>query len=730
MQPGEMMQWFFYTHTMNIEAAIQLKSGDRTWSVGVAQMRMGNWFSGCDRLRCNIAPSENLTEAMDGMCRTSDQAGIRVQGGYKMAVLLNEAAQGFQESRTAVPVVTQRAPIIEEDIKDPKTGDIIDRDSVIVAIKFIAGQVGKAAFSEIMNYLQGSPNFQHTVTPIGLPLTVGVINDTPEPVQFVGFRLREGELYSHPALMKTMQPGEMMQWFFYTHVLHIEAALQFRSGDRTWSMGVAQERLGNWFSGCDRMRANILPSVDMEDALVGMCRTSESPGIRVEGGYKMAVLLNEAAQGFGDSRGAGVVAPPVHTAKDAEAIQAVERQAQMVERRAWLPVMDHDTAIVALKFVAGQIAQASIQEALNYLRGADTFQHAVTPIGLPLTLGIINDTPEPVQFVGFQLRQGAVWGHPALLKTMQPGDMMSWYFYTHAMSVEAALQFRSGERTWSIGVAQERLGNWFSNCDRLRCKVLGSSDMDAAVAGMCRTSDGAGIRVQGGYRMAVLLNEATEPLDASRSPAVVQHNIPATVAEEEGLGKKPKITDTATIIIGQITSITVSVVAAAFDYFTDRSEFATEVGLTGLPLTIGVINDTPEPVKYVDFRLGNGHVFAFPALEASLEPGKMMQWLLYTPGSAVEASMLFEGSNQSWSIAVAQYRVANLFSLCNGLRCNPIAGGNMSAAVEGLCRTQGGADPEAVKVQSGYKLLVFLSKVRAVEEMQLKGVGVLSGHSF
>jgi len=752
--PGEMFQWFLYTHTTSVEATMLFESSytfhPQSWSMAVAQYRFGGYFDNCDKLRVKVVDGANLSATLQGLCKSNgggDGAGIRVQGGYKVTILLNEVLKGEPMGATGIPEAAEAKAVVKEpsaaDIKGsviPRDDEVteatpegesllpvIDHDTLIIALKFVAGTIAQAGIREALNYLKGSDTFQHAVTPIGLPLTLGIINDTPEPVQFVGFQLREGAVWGHPALMQTMAPGEMMSWYFYTHAISVEAALQFRSGNRTWSVGVAQERLGDWFTSCDRMRCHVVPSANMEEALAGMCRTSDGAGIRVQGGYRMAVLLNEATEAL-DAASTAVDSPT-------EVVSHEAAEAAETEGRKFLPVIDHNTAILVLKFIAGAIASDSIQEALNYLKGSDTFQHAVTPVGLPLTLGIINDTPEPVQFVGFQLRAGAVWGHPALMTTMAPGEMMSWYFFTHAMSVEAALQFRSGNRTWSIGVAQERLGDWFTECDQLRCHVVPSDDMEAALAGMCKTVDTGGIRVQGSYRMAVMLNEATESLDAPQPQAArpqaarPQLLTPVVDDRSEGLGKKPHITDTASIIIGAATTVTVNAMAAAFKYFTARTEFEAAVGFTGLPVTVGVINDTPEPVKYVDFRLGAGNIFAFPALKGELGPGKMMKWFLYTSGSALEASMLFQSGEKSWSIAVAQYRVANVFTHCNRLRCNPIMGGNMSAAVEGLCVTQGGANPEAVQVQNSYKLIVLLSKVQAAEQAAMQGMGVLSGAS-
>jgi len=135
-------------------------------------------------------------------------------------------------------------------------------------------------------------------------------------------------------------------------------------------------------------------------------------------------------------------------------------------------------------------------------------------------LGVINDTPEPVAYTQFQLFAGRSWGFPAVGTTLQPGEMMQWFLYTRAMQVEASLLLEGDDgRTWSIAVAQHRLGNWFTECDRMRCAVLPGRNLTAAREGMCKTGgkNGAGIRVRGGYQMTVFLNEATLE-EAQRQP--------------------------------------------------------------------------------------------------------------------------------------------------------------------------------------------------------------------
>jgi len=150
----------------------------------------------------------------------------------------------------------------------------------------------------------------------------------------------------------------------------------------------------------------------------------------------------------------------------------------------------------------------------DLLGGSDDFHHAVGLIGLPLTFGVVNDTPDPVTLQSFDLRKGTAYAFPAERTEIQPGELMQWYLYTYNTDVEATLQFRSSgaDKIWSMAIGQYRYGNLFTSCDRMRFKVVMGTDVNKALDGLCTTTGGnAGVRVQGGYIMSVYLSAVEHP---------------------------------------------------------------------------------------------------------------------------------------------------------------------------------------------------------------------------
>lgn len=182
------------------------------------------------------------------------------------------------------------------------------------------------AVNTIFEQIAGDDSFNKAVGPWGLPLTVAVINDTPKPVQYTTFDLRDGMAWGLPALRRSLNPGEMMEWFLYTHTTGVLASMLFETDDdetdddessnssiasnnsinsvngtsgtssgRSWAIAAAQYRTGHWFTGCDRLRVNV--KTDGSDATKGLCKSrSGQPGIRVKGGYEVAIFLNEAGK--------------------------------------------------------------------------------------------------------------------------------------------------------------------------------------------------------------------------------------------------------------------------------------------------------------------------------------------------------------------------------------------------------------------------------------------------
>jgi hypothetical protein len=158
---------------------------------------------------------------------------------------------------------------------------------------------------------------------------------------------------------------------------------------------------------------------------------------------------------------------------------------------------------------AGMVADHTIGVAFDHLKGGTEFKDAYGEYGLPLTVGVINNSPNPVRYVGYELRDGTAWGVPAQNTTLAPGAMIEWFLYTMTTGVEATISLvdtTNANKSWSIAAANYRWGNLFTGCDRLRVKVTPGLDMSRPLDGMCHSVSGPGISVQGGYETAISLD--------------------------------------------------------------------------------------------------------------------------------------------------------------------------------------------------------------------------------
>lgn len=158
--------------------------------------------------------------------------------------------------------------------------------------------------------------------------------------------------------------------------------------------------------------------------------------------------------------------------------------------------------------VLGEKAIEGVMDSVwGQLTGSDDFESAVGSMGLPLTVGVINNLNHNVTYSDFKVRDGNAWGHPALKSSFAPGEMLEWFMYAKTTGVAATMLFEDGKTSWSVAVARYRTGNWATGCDKMRCQVVRTHDMEAPYGDLCSTH-GPGIKVKGGYELVLLLNEA------------------------------------------------------------------------------------------------------------------------------------------------------------------------------------------------------------------------------
>lgn len=147
--------------------------------------------------------------------------------------------------------------------------------------------------------------------------------------------------------------------------------------------------------------------------------------------------------------------------------------------------------------------------------GSYEFRSGIGPLGLPLALQVINDTPYRVIYAGYQLYSGQEWAFPVLWDETQPGEMLQWLLYTEANMVDATILLKdSAGNKWSLAVQRFRFENPLSQCDRLRFNAVSSYTMADARGGgrngLCHSrgsGSGRGVDVHDGYSLTVRLSE-------------------------------------------------------------------------------------------------------------------------------------------------------------------------------------------------------------------------------
>lgn len=188
----------------------------------------------------------------------------------------------------------------ESQMNESEGFDIITSSVVVGIVSAAAGALASKVVTEgaedIWEKLTGPDAFNKTVGAFGLPLTVGVINNRKTKVMYEAFDLKKGKAWGQPPLKTGIPPGEMFQWFLYTRTVDIQATMLFQAGTESWSVGLEQHRLGNWGTGCDRLRTKVVHSGNMTKALEGLCKTlsGSGAGVQVKGGYGVQIYLNEA----------------------------------------------------------------------------------------------------------------------------------------------------------------------------------------------------------------------------------------------------------------------------------------------------------------------------------------------------------------------------------------------------------------------------------------------------
>jgi len=143
------------------------------------------------------------------------------------------------------------------------------------------------------------------------------------------------------------------------------------------------------------------------------------------------------------------------------------------------------------------------------------------------------------------------------------------------------------------------------------------------------------------------------------------------------------------------------------------SSFKNRMGSWGLPLTVGVVNDSPWPVRILKHEVLKGTEFSYHSEGHKLRPGEEGKWEAYTTDFMGEVRIAIQlevedGARTQYTVQAASFKTPSVF--CDAPRGNVFVGtwSDVWAEQEKLC-----TNPTGVKTNGRYYMAFFLADVVA-----------------
>jgi len=156
-----------------------------------------------------------------------------------------------------------------------------------------AGQLTHAILSDVWRGLEWNSAFRKQMGWTGLPLTVGVVNDSPWQVHILRHEVLSGSEFSYFSERSTLYPGEEAKWEAYRSGwgdVRIAIQLYFDDGAKTqYTLQAANFKTGHW--KCDTPRGDAFEGswADVWREQHQLCKNPE--GVKSKDGYYMAFFL-------------------------------------------------------------------------------------------------------------------------------------------------------------------------------------------------------------------------------------------------------------------------------------------------------------------------------------------------------------------------------------------------------------------------------------------------------
>jgi len=183
---------------------------------------------------------------------------------------------------------------------------------------------------------------------------------------------------------------------------------------------------------------------------------------------------------------------------------------------AW--VMTHKAAIgatvVAYKgmMMLGDVTDRVLQAVWQPLRWSSSFKNRMGWYGLPLTVGLVNDSPWPVRILKHEVLRGTEFSFFPEGQRLQPGQESKWEAYsTHlAGEVRIAIQVEvedSARTQYTVQAASFKRPLFWCSSPVANVFVGSWSDVWAEQKMLCKNP--SGVKTNGRYYMAIFLADVT-----------------------------------------------------------------------------------------------------------------------------------------------------------------------------------------------------------------------------
>jgi len=160
----------------------------------------------------------------------------------------------------------------------------------------------------------------------------------------------------------------------------------------------------------------------------------------------------------------------------------------------------------------GDVTDKILQDVWKPLQWSSSFKNRMGWYGLPLTVGLVNDSPWPVRILKHEVLSGKEFSSCPEGQRLQPGQESKWEAYTTSLAGEVRIaiqvEFEDSARTqYTVQAASFKTPSFWCNSPVANVFVGSWSDVWAEQKMLCKSP--SGVKTKGRYYMAIFLADVT-----------------------------------------------------------------------------------------------------------------------------------------------------------------------------------------------------------------------------